>query len=167
MTQLVLAFFHSGTMLKEFNRTYIALIPKVANPVLVNDFRPISFCNVLYKIIAKVLVNRLKPVLKFVISIFQNAFVPSRLITDNILLAHETIEFIRKKRRGYSAFALKLDMNKAYDRVKWSTILDVLLELGFRPKWVNLISQCLSTVSFSILVNEVPSDTFVPKCGPR
>ncbi|KAF7134648.1 hypothetical protein RHSIM_Rhsim08G0108800 [Rhododendron simsii] len=140
VTQMVLAFLHSG---------------------------PISLCNVLYKVIARVLVNRLRPVLKSLISIFQNAFVPSRLITDNILLAHETIEFIPKKRKGRSCFALKLDMSKVYDRVKWSAVLDVLSSLGFSPKWINLVSQRLSTVSFSVLVNGIPSEFFSPRCGLR
>ncbi|KAF7147204.1 hypothetical protein RHSIM_Rhsim03G0017400 [Rhododendron simsii] len=100
-------------------------------------------------------------------SFIRNAFVPSRLITDNILLAHETIEFIKKKRKGQSCFALKLDMSKAYDRVKWSGVLDVLSSLGFSPKWINLKSQCLSTVSFSVLVIGVPSEFFSPHCGLR
>lgn len=82
------------------NRTYITLIPKMANPTSVNDFWPISLCNVLYKIIVRVLVNRLRPILKSLISVFQNAFVPCRFISDNILLAHEIIEFIWKKCRG-------------------------------------------------------------------
>ncbi|KAH7851692.1 hypothetical protein Vadar_015409 [Vaccinium darrowii] len=83
VTNMVLAFLHSGTMLREINRTCITLIPKTPNAVSVNDFRPISLCNVLYKIIARVLVNRLRPVLKSLISVFQNAFVPNRLISDN------------------------------------------------------------------------------------
>lgn len=94
------------------------------------------------------------------IYVFQNAFVPNRLISDNILLAHETVEFIRKKRRGQLCFAMKLDMSKAYDRVKWLAVVDVLSALGFSPKWVDFVCQCLSTISFSVLVNGVPSDFF-------
>lgn len=94
---MVLAFLHSGMMLKDVNRTYITLIPKVANPLTVNDFRPISLCNVLYKIIARVLVNRLRPVLKSLISVFQNAFVPNRLISDNIFLAMRPLSTLGKK----------------------------------------------------------------------
>lgn len=73
-------------MLKvRLNLTFITLIPKVANPTSVNDFRPISLCNVLYNIIARVLVNRLRAILESMVSIFQNAFVPNHLISDNIL----------------------------------------------------------------------------------
>lgn len=86
---MVLSFLHSRTMLKELNCMFITPIPKVPNPVSVNDFCPISLCNVLHKIIAQVLVNRLRPVLESFVSIFQNAFVPNHLISNNILLAHE------------------------------------------------------------------------------
>lgn len=155
-------------MLRELNRTFIILIPKVPNPVLVNDFCPISLCNVLYKIIARVLVNRLRPVLKSLVSVFQNAFVPNRLISDNILLAHEVTEFICKKRQGRRpCFALKLDMNKAYDRIKWSAVTSVLSEMSFSSRWVNLVYQCISTVSFLVLINGCPSSFFSPECGLR
>lgn len=169
VVRMVLAFLHSETMLRELNCTYITLIPKTLYPILVNDFRPISLCNVLYKIIARVfLVNRLCPVLKSLISMFQNAFVPNWLITDNVFLAHETLEYIRRHNKGKgSYFALKLDMNKAYDRVRWSAITSVLCQLGFSPRWVNLIFHCITTVSFSVLVNGCPSKVFCPRCGLR
>lgn len=168
VSKVVLSFLHSGVMLKEINQTYITLIPKTRNPVSVNDFRPISLCNVLYKIIARVLVNRLRGVLGGLISNFQNAFVPGRQISDNILLAHELIECIKRKRKGKKAmFALKLDMSKAYDRVNWDFLVKVLDRMGFSPKWVNLIYQCISTVSFAVLVNGGRSETFWPKCGLR
>lgn len=133
----------------------------------VNDFRPISLCNI-YKIIARVLVNRLRVVLGGLISKFQNAFVPGRQISDNILLAHEIIECIKRKKNGKKAmFALKLDTSKAYDRVNWDFLTKVLSRMGFSPKWVNLIYQYISTVSFAVLVNGGRSKTFWPKCGLR
>lgn len=115
------------------------------------------------------LVNRLRGVLKDLVSGFQNAFVPSRLISDNILIAHEIIEHIRRKKRGkHSFFALKLDMNKAYDLNScWDFLLEVMRAMGFSQMWVNWIHQCISTVSFSVMVNGSRSKSFQPSCGIR
>ncbi|XP_058192210.1 uncharacterized protein LOC131309618 [Rhododendron vialii] len=142
VVQASLAFFESGFMLKELNQTLITLIPKVPNPQSVSDFRPISLCNVLYKVLTKVLVNRLRLGLGDLISQYQNGFVPTRMILDNVLIAHEMLEFIRKRKRGKRAmYALKLDMNKAYDRVDWNFLLGVLRTMGFSQKWVGWIHQ--------------------------
>jgi hypothetical protein len=117
---------NSGVINKELNSTYIALIPKIKNPTNVTDFRPISLCNVLYKIISKVLANRLKKVLPSIISPYQSAFIPGRLITDNILAAYETLHTMHSKMYGKSGFmAVKVDISKAYDRgngVSWKLL---------------------------------------------
>lgn len=91
-------------------------------------------------LITKMLVNRLGSVLGSLISRFQNGFVPSRAISDNIMISHETLEFIRKKRSGKKLFfALKLDMDKAYDRVSWDFLLNMVRVMGFSQRWVNWI----------------------------
>ena len=87
----MLDFLNNGNMLPKINHTNIVLIPKNRNPVKISDFRPISLCNVIYKIISKVLANRLKQVLPQIISPTQNAFVLGRLIIDNVLVAFETL----------------------------------------------------------------------------
>lgn len=110
-------FLNLGIFDPAINFTYIALILKSDLASNVSDFRPISLCNVLYKLIAKVLANRLKRVLPKVISQNQSAFLPGRLIFDNILVAYEalhTMDTRLKGRKGY--MAIKLDMSKAYDR---------------------------------------------------
>ena len=91
-------FFHSSSLLKVLNQTFITLIPKIPNPEEVSHFRPISLCNVFYKIISKVLVNRLNPIMDSIITPYQNPFIKGRNISDNILLAHEIIDVVRKKR---------------------------------------------------------------------
>ena len=98
-------FFHSGKLLKEVNHTFITLIPKVENPERTAQFRPISLCNTLYKILAKILVNRMRPVLQRIIHPTQSAFIPGRTIHDNILLAHEIINKFQhaKGKKGYVA----------------------------------------------------------------
>lgn len=93
-------FFNSGFLLSKLNRSNVVLIPKIAKPELISQFRPISLCNVAYKIISKVLVLRLKCYLNLLISQNQNAFMPGRMIHDNIVVAHETFHFLKKKRKG-------------------------------------------------------------------
>ncbi|KAK9951084.1 hypothetical protein M0R45_006545 [Rubus argutus] len=112
-------FFSTGTMVAELNMTNIVLIPKVPNPEMVSQLRPISLCNYSYKILSKILANRLKGILPEIISSFRSVFVPGRQIQDNILIAHEAFHYLKlKKPSKFFELALKLDMSKAYDRVE-------------------------------------------------
>jgi hypothetical protein len=95
--QAVLQFFNSGRLGDGINTTYSALIPKVQNPMSVSNFKPICFCNVIYKLISKVLANRLKPILSQIISCVQSAFLPERLIYDNVIIAFETLHTMHHK----------------------------------------------------------------------
>lgn len=120
VTDAVLYFLHSGNMVPNINYIHIVLIPKVKKPKKkMADFRPISLCNVIYKIISKVLANRLKLILPQLISSTQSAFVLVRLITDKVLIAYETLHAMHIRRKGKKgALALKLDVRKAYDKVE-------------------------------------------------
>jgi hypothetical protein len=116
----VLDTLNSGSMPPYLNMTHIVLIPKIKDPVKVTDFRPINPCNVLYKLISKVLANRLKKVLPSIISPTQSAFIPGRLISDNILAAYETLHTMHSRMSGKKGFmVVKIDMSKAYDRMEW------------------------------------------------
>jgi hypothetical protein len=96
----VLAFLNDGIFQDEINHIYIALIPKVKTQTFITEFHPISLCNVIYKLIAKVLANRMKKVLPTIISPSQSAFIPGRLITDNILVAFEALHTMDVKLKG-------------------------------------------------------------------
>ena len=125
-------FFRSSYMLKELNKTEIVLIPKVKNPESMSQFKPISLCNFVYKVISKVMVNRLKPYLGELISENQSAFVVGRQIHDNILITQETFHYMRLKKKSKKyEIALKIDMNKAYDWVEWDFLEEVKGRIGF------------------------------------
>ena len=125
----VLAAINNATIPDGWNDTTIVLIPKIDNPEMVAQFRPISLCNVVYKVISKMLSSRLKVIWPDIISHHQSAFVPGRLITDNILLAYECIHTMKKKKGKRGPCAVKLDMHKAYDRVEWNFLERIMIKL--------------------------------------
>lgn len=104
--------------MSEWNSTVITLIPKEKKPQTLKEYCPISLCNVCYKIIARGIMNRFSVVLARIIDPTQSAFVPGRLITDNVLIGHECMHWLRNTKSKTDYMALKLDMSKAYDRVE-------------------------------------------------
>lgn len=168
VTQAVQSFFNYGFLYDDINYTYIALVPKKNNPSGVVDFRPISLCNFVYKILSKVMANRLKIILPYIISCNQLAFIPSRSISDNILAAYETIHSMHSRMYGKVGYmAIKLDMNKAYDRAGWEFLEKVMKKMGFATKWLDLVMKCISSVSYYVLVNGSTVGLIKPTRGIR
>ncbi len=119
----VQSFFREGWLLKQMNHTFITLIPKKQGACNFNHFHPISLCNFYYKIISKILVLRLRPLLAKLIDPSQAAFVPDRWIAENVVLAQEVIDSFHKMKRKKGWVGFKLDFKKAYDSIEWNFIL--------------------------------------------
>lgn len=163
-----LDILNNNADISSLNHTLIVLIPKVKSPETPKDFKPISLCNVICRVISKAIANRLKTLLDRIIFPYQSAFIPNRLITNNAMITFETFHFMRKKKTGRKGFlALKLDMSNAYDRVEWVFLRDMCIKLGFCEKRINLILNCVTTVSYSIIVNGKPTEKFTPQRGLR
>ncbi|GJX80091.1 RNA-directed DNA polymerase, eukaryota, reverse transcriptase zinc-binding domain protein [Tanacetum coccineum] len=145
-------FFKNGRLLKEVNATIIALVPKSMSPQKVSDFRPISCCNVIYKAISKIIANRIKGCLGILVDECQNAFIPTRQISDNVLLSQELVRNYHRN-RGPSKVAFKIDIHKAYDSVEWSFMKQCLVHFGFHNNMITWIMSCLSSPMFSVNVN--------------
>ena len=121
VTEAVLSCLTSGVIPPSINRTFITLIPKVKSPTNVSEYHPISFCNIIYKLVSKVIANKLKGVLPLIISESQSVFQSDKTISDNTLVAFETLHHMKNQKSKKGSFmTLKLDMSKAYDR--WSEI---------------------------------------------
>ncbi|CAL1367617.1 unnamed protein product [Linum trigynum] len=152
LTAAIMDFFRTGKLLSEVNSTYLALIPKVQNVDCMKQFRLISCCNIIYKCIAKVLANRLKEVLPIVISQNQSAFIKGRLISDNVLLAHEMVRLYNRKSISPRC-VLKVDMMKAFDSVDWVYLETVMEAMRFPPQFINWIGVCLQSIKLSVCFN--------------
>ena len=135
ITSMVLNVLNNNLSVADLNRTNISLIPKTNNPKKMTDFRPISLCNVVYKLISKILANKLKPLLPHLITENQSAFTFDRLITNNVIVVFELMHFLNHKSAGKERFmAAKLDMSKAFDRVEWCFIHEVMERMGFNSR---------------------------------
>lgn len=145
-------FFTIGKLLKQWNHAFIALVTKSPHASMVTDYRPISCCNVFYKIISKILANRLSLVIGDIVNPTQTAFLKDRSIVDNIHLAQE---LFRKYNRKYvsARCILKVDIQKAYDTVDWGFLEDTLNYLQFPESFTAWIMECVSSTAFSVSIN--------------
>jgi hypothetical protein len=145
-------FFTNNTLPRCVNATRVDLVPKVENPSCMNDFRPISCCNVLYKYISKIIVSRLKTALDEVIGPSQSAFLPGRNISDAILLTQELMHNSHLS-NGPANCALKIDLRKAFDTVSWEFILAGLEAIAIPQCMITWIKICISTAHYTINMN--------------
>ncbi|KAG7589015.1 Reverse transcriptase zinc-binding domain [Arabidopsis suecica] len=165
-TTAIQSFFIKGFLPKGVNTTILALIPKKEDAKVMKDYRPISCCNVLYKVISKILANRLKSLLPEIISPNQTAFIKNRLLMENVLLASEIVKDYHKDDVSPRC-AMKIDISKAFDSVQWSFLLETLKAMHFPGKFIHWIQLCISTATFSVQVNGELTGFFGSKRGLR
>ncbi|KAG7599606.1 Endonuclease/exonuclease/phosphatase superfamily [Arabidopsis suecica] len=167
VTKFVLDFFATSNLPEETNDALVVLIAKVEKPERITQFRPISLCNVLFKTITKAMVMRLKRVMPTLIGPAQSSFIPGRLSTDNIVLVQEAVHSMRRKKGRKGWMLLKLDLEKAYDRIRWDFLEDTLTVSGLPEKYVGWIMQCVKGPSMNVLWNGEKTETFKPSRGLR
>ncbi|GJX93509.1 RNA-directed DNA polymerase, eukaryota [Tanacetum coccineum] len=158
VTNAVRYFFTHCDIPKGCNSSFITLIPKNLNSKLVKDFRPISLIGCLYKIIAKIMANRLVCVIKGIVNEVQSAFIADRQILDGPFILNEVIQWCKLKKKH--ALIFKVDFEKAYDSVRWDFLDEILRKFGFGDKWCKWIQCCLQSSKGSILVNGSPTKEF-------
>ncbi|XP_020969282.1 uncharacterized protein LOC110267813 [Arachis ipaensis] len=165
---VVRQIFEEGSLPEDLGETTVVLIPKVKQPESLNQLRPISCCNFIYKIVTRVLVGRLRKVLDVVISPVQSAFIKGRLIQDNIIVVQEVFHKLnRKGNQGSNDIAIKLDMNKAYDRLEWNFLQRVMEKFGFSREWVKLMMSCVKSATYRFKINGKLSAKIHPQRGLR
>ena len=157
----------NSSLISFINNTLIVMIPKIDKPEFVSQFRPISLCNVTYKIIYKVIVNRIKPYLNDIISPYQSSFIPRSIIHHNIIVAQEMVHSMAKMKGKKMFMSIKIDLEKAYDRLKWNFIEHCLEDCKFPPKLIQVIHHCISSPSYKIMWNGEKTDSFTPSRGIR
>lgn len=117
-------FFQTGMFPPTWNHTNLCLIPKIEQSKTMKDFRPISLYNVIYKIISKIVVQKLKPVLSSIISETQAAFILGRFITDNVFIVHEVLRSLRVRKICSNSYTVvETDISKAYNRIEWKFLV--------------------------------------------
>ena len=157
---LIKTIFQSKKVPENLNSMLICLIPKTKRPETVHQFRPIGLCNTLYKIVTKLLVQRLKAFLLNLKHPFQASFVLGRKASDNVILTQEIIHTISTSKSKSELMALKIDLEKAFNRMEWSFIYHIICWFKFPKDWVDLIMSCITSSNLSVLVNGERTDFF-------
>ncbi|MCH93152.1 putative ribonuclease H protein, partial [Trifolium medium] len=159
--------WRNPSVLSEVNHTDICLIPKITHPEYVKQFRPISLCNTNYKIVSKVVVERLKGCVANLVSPFQTGFVPGRNIHENIVVAKEMMHSMHRMNGKRGFFAIKVDLAKAYDKISWEFIWRVLVEIKFPEVLINVIMHSITSVWTNVKWNGARAEYFKPQRGIR
>ncbi|KAJ3685147.1 hypothetical protein LUZ61_014311 [Rhynchospora tenuis] len=165
--QTVRLFFETGQLDPALARSNVVLIPKIDDPKEVTDYRPVSVCNFIYKVISKLLSARMRVIMSKLVGSNQCAFVPGRIISDNILLLREIMHSFASSAFPKQAFCFKCDLSKAFDRMEWHFVVRVLQLYGFPPAFISWVMGCVTSASFAILFNGSTDGFITPTRGLR
>lgn len=164
--EAVLEFFQHNWIMPNYNSNSVVLIPKDSNADTIAQYRPIALANFKFKIISKVLANRLAQIMPSIISKEQRGFIQGREIKDCICLTSEAINLLHKKSFGGN-LAIKIDIAKAFDTLDWNFLLKVLNAFGFSPLFCNWIHTILHSAKLSISINGKHEGFFACSRGVR
>ena len=139
--KMIRNFFEGVAIDKALNKTTLVLIPKVDNPEVITEFRPINLCSVMYKVTTKIIVNRMTNLMKYVVSPNQVSFIKGRSITDNIIIAQECVHSMNNCKTKAGWMTIKVDLEKAYDKIRWEFVEDSLKDLELPQKIILIIME--------------------------
>eukprot|EP00253_Pinus_taeda_P006854 PITA_06854 len=165
LLRMVEASRMSGNIHFALSSTFIALIPKKQRTDSFQDYKPIALCNTLFKIISKIIAERMKPVLNLFITRDQHAFLKDRNIWDAVALTQECLFSLLSN--NIKAAILKIDLKKAYDCVDWGFLRILLAKIGLKSKGIEWIMACVENVNYSVIINGIPSPFFIVERGLR
>ncbi|KAI0496288.1 hypothetical protein KFK09_022602 [Dendrobium nobile] len=160
-------FLLTADMNKNWKKTQIVLIPKISNPTYAAHYRPVSLCNTVYKLVAKILLNRINFFIPKLITLEQATFIKGRTLHDHILIAQEVFHKFRHSKASKGLVSIKLDMEQAYDSMGWPTLCKVLDYFGFPISFSKLIMGCVLNPSYAILINGNHSNWIEASSGFR
>ncbi|CAL1353594.1 unnamed protein product [Linum trigynum] len=167
LIDMAMSFFAAGSLPEQVVESTVVLIPKVDHPEMVSQLRPISLNNVCLKAITKAITNRLKPIMRKLVSPRHSSFIPGRQTTDNIIVLQEVLHSLKKKKGKKGGMVLKIDLEKAYDRLRWDFLRDTLMEIGLPSSWINCVMFCVENNQMRLLWNGELSGPIIPTRGVR
>ncbi|KAL6126211.1 hypothetical protein ACLB2K_074262 [Fragaria x ananassa] len=164
IVQAIQSFFISGYILPHFNSNLMILIPKVPGADSVTQLRPIAMANFVFKLVTKIIADRLGSIAARIISLNQSAFLKGLTIADPIIMTSECINLLDRECKAGN-IAIKFDVRKAFDTLDWGFLLRVLEAFGFSNLFQDLIKTILGSAHLSILINGATEGFFTCSRG--